>query len=98
MQVTAARAMVALLAVAIAIEGATLAAVSRRPPPALPRWEYEVAAVREPELTSALGRVGSEGWEVVSVRRVDVSRDDRGPDWRVELVMKRQLLTPLRAE
>jgi hypothetical protein len=35
---------------------------------------------------------------LVSIRRAAAGEDAQNPDWRVEMVLKRQLLTPLRAE
>lgn len=87
-----------LLALVLALQVASLASTFRRREVALPRWEYELTVEREGGLRNALAAAGSQGWEVVSVRRVDVSPEGAPADWRIELVMKRQLLTSLRVE
>jgi len=60
-------------------------------PPPSPRWEYEIAAWRDADTMPRLREAGSQGWELVSIRRANVG-DLQAPEWRNEVVLKRQLL------
>jgi len=68
-----ARAIAALGAATLIV---SIAACRKEPTPAIPKWEYRIEAPLDNHFLEQMNRAGGEGWEIISLRRVDTDERD----------------------
>lgn len=56
----------------------------------IPKWEYNVVGVMDVEFDAKMGKLGKEGWELVSARRA-ISGDSEARESLYECIFKREI-------